>query len=761
MRRRTLSTLLMGTALIVVCARPAAAQIDLSQCQKTKFLQSDNALQKRELRPDDPPGTPRPWFTSGNVVINCDDAQLFADEVEYDEDTYVLKARGHVNFIEGDQRITADHLEFNTKTKLGTFYDAQGIMTIAAKPTPTSMLGSTEADAYFYGEVIEKVGPDTYKLKNGHFTTCVQPTPRWEFEGSTVTMVKDRHAVMRNVIFRIKDVPVFYLPWFYYPINKGDRATGFLMPSYGHSTIRGQMFSEAFFWAMGRSMDATLNYEYSSKVGIGYGGEYRYIQAPGSEGTARVRVFNGKDTTGSLLTSRSIDTVAAMTQRLPGNWFLRGNVNFSNNLTARQLFQQDIAVSTNSTRYAGANVQGAIGRVRLTGEAYINDVFTGTTTAVRHGALPQIRADYASSPIGNSKVYFGMSSDLTSIIRQDKIGDPTTDRGLLRVDAYPTLRAPLGSLPYLSAVATVGFRFTYWNEQLNAQGIQVEDPLHRQLLDMRVDVTGPTFTRIFDTPASGYATRWKHVIQPTFGVSRTTAFDGFSRVAKNDSVDTIVGGVTNFSYGLANRLLAKRVNASGQAVAQEVASVQIQQTYYSDSSAALYDTNYQGAGAVGSFSPIAVTATAQPSAHFSTQARFEIDSKYKELRTASIGGGVQSRPLTVNASWSRQFFIKDLAGFSDEKRLYHALNTTATFRTPDNHVNGTWSWSYDFRNQHQLQQRLIVSYMSQCCGVAAEYQTYYIGAFSTSGVTQDRRFNLSFSLAGIGTFSNLLGSFSR
>jgi hypothetical protein len=41
-----------------------------------------------------------------------------------------------------------------------------------------------------------------------------------------------------------------------------------------------------------------------------------------------------------------------------------------------------------------------------------------------------------------------------------------------------------------------------------------------------------------------------------------------------------------------------------------------------------------------------------------------------------------------------------------------------------------------------------------------EYQTYNLGLFGTTfGVPKDRRFNISVTLAGIGTFSNLLGAF--
>lgn len=757
---RAVSTLLFSAAIAAWFPASAAAQFRMSEC-KPYELSADNPQGKRPLQPGEPDDTPRPFTTSGNVVITCGESQLFADEVEYFEDTKILKARGHVNFIDGSQRISAERLEFNTQTKLGTFYKAQGIMTIAAKPDPTGMFAPSDADAYFYGEVIEKLGPDKYKLIKGVFTTCVQPTPRWEFEGSTVTIVRDKRAILWNSVFRIKNVPVFYLPVMYYPINKEGRATGFLMPGYGLDSFRGNTFSEAFFIALGRSMDATLNYEYASKAGSGYGGEFRYIQAPGSEGHVNVKVFNGKNEADPLLQNRRVDLFGTMTQRLPGNWQLRGNVNYSDNVVARQLLQQDLLLNTSSQRTAGANVQGAVGRIRVTGEAAITDTFSnvgGNLTAVRNGVLPQIRAEWPSGPIGSSKVYFGMAGDLSALVRQDKIGDPSTERGLIRLNTHPTLRAPIGSLPYLGIVASVGMQFTYWNEQLNAQGVQVKQSLTRQLVDMKIDFDGPKFSKIFDTPNSGYATRWKHVIVPTVGVSRLTSFDDFNKVAKNDAIDAQIGGTTNVSYGLANRLLAKRASLGGQAV--EVASITLQQTYYSNSAAAAADTSYSGTQAPSPFSAIAIAANVQPTTTFNGSALLAYDAKHNALRSARAGAGISLRGLNASVDWSKTFFIADLPGYDNKAFLYQAITTAAHYRAPDNHLSGRLNWSYDFQNKRRLQQGVVVSYMSQCCGVAVEYQTRYVGGFTTSRV-QNRTFNLSFTLAGIGTFSNLLGSFGR
>ena len=102
-----------------------------------------------------------------------------------------------------------------------------------------------------------------------------------------MTLNLDNYALLKNTILKVKGVPVLYLPVIYYPIQKDDRATGFLMPIYGISTIKGQTLSNAFFWAINRSQDATCLHDWFTKTGQGFGGEYRYVLGAGSQGRCR------------------------------------------------------------------------------------------------------------------------------------------------------------------------------------------------------------------------------------------------------------------------------------------------------------------------------------------------------------------------------------------------------------------------------------------------------------------------------------------
>src|SRR5262245_49201143 len=66
----------------------------------------------------------------GQVEIQQGDTRLYADEVEFFEDQDRAIATGNVSFSQGNNTISADRADFNTKTRLGTFYNASGIATL-------------------------------------------------------------------------------------------------------------------------------------------------------------------------------------------------------------------------------------------------------------------------------------------------------------------------------------------------------------------------------------------------------------------------------------------------------------------------------------------------------------------------------------------------------------------------------------------------------------------------------------------------------
>ena len=214
-------------------------------------------------------------------------------------------------------------------------------------------------------------GRKKYKITNGGFTTCVQPTPRWDLHADTIVLNLDHYTLLRNVVLNVKGVPLFYLPVLYYPTKREDRATGFLLPTYGTSTLRGQSFHNAFFWAINRSQDATFMHDWFSKTGQGVGSEYRYNFGGGSDGNVRAYLLNEHATTLGRLAAGEHGATSirgSANQLLPGR--LRARAQRRLLLRASRRIRRSTRTSTTSSRNQrsfGGNVVGAWGSYSLNG----------------------------------------------------------------------------------------------------------------------------------------------------------------------------------------------------------------------------------------------------------------------------------------------------------------------------------------------------------------------------------------------------------
>jgi lipopolysaccharide assembly outer membrane protein LptD (OstA) len=245
-------------------------------------------------------------------------------------------------------------------------------------------------------------------------------------------------------------------------------------------------------------------------------------------------------------------------------------------------------------------------------------------------------------------------------------------------------------------------------------------------------------------------------------IVKTANVRNYARVVQFDGIDYYVGG-TQYNYGLANRFYAKRKLQPGQqAQAREIIAVELSQTYYTNQDAAIRDRQYQttatGDTTPRHFSPIALSIRALPTNEINTTVRAEFDSRTHELMTISASGTYNvGNQLQTQVGWSKRAFIENLAGFDDERFLDHFVNAATTFRTRDSKYGVTYSFNYNVLNSYMAQQRITGFYNAQCCGLAMEYQSVDYGS-QFYVLPADRRFFLSFTLAGLGNFSPFNGA---
>ena len=225
-------------------------------------------------------------------------------------------------------------------------------------------------------------------------------------------------------------------------------------------------------------------------------------------------------------------------------------------------------------------------------------------------------------------------------------------------------------------------------------------------------------------------------------------------------VDNAPSGTMTIDYSLTNRLLARRKMAAGPGVVREVLAVTIQQSRYSDLKAAAVDPNYPGNDG-GLYSPMRISATVSPTDTLSGTFQTYIDPKFKKPQTFSASGSI-----TRADDASHGDLVEDPVHSADRTVYGYPGECGALARRQGHDPSRPAEVQRHLYRELRPAERFrptadLASYSAQCCGVTVDYQTISARRFGVHGYPADRRFGISFSLAGIGSFSNPFGSFGE
>ena len=207
----------------------------------------------------------RLFILSGHVSIWKDDFKITAEEVQIEQWTGNIHARGNVEIRFSKDVMTGDEAQYNYETGEGW------INNVRAAVEPSIFM---EGDRLVKLTDYEHTQQGQYILHNGFVTACSGESPDWRIKTKYALIRIENYAHMNKSSFWVSKMPLFYLPYWFYP-TKSDRATGLLIPEVSFNTNRGLILSEAFFWAINDYMDMTLGGTVFTKVGFGEEFEWR------------------------------------------------------------------------------------------------------------------------------------------------------------------------------------------------------------------------------------------------------------------------------------------------------------------------------------------------------------------------------------------------------------------------------------------------------------------------------------------------------
>ncbi|HUL75844.1 MAG TPA: LPS assembly protein LptD [Vicinamibacteria bacterium] len=694
----------------------------------------------------------------GVVDVRLADMRVQADKADVYEEPQPdgsvkrrLVAEGNVVFIRGEERLGGDRLEMDD-TGHGFIENA---------------VGYVEPGVYVEGRRLERVDSQTYRVEGGRFTSCSQPNPRWGFVSSSAKIEVDDKVVAKNAVFEVKGVPVFYAPYFYYPISRSGRTTGFLFPSVGYSSYRGFTLGTGFFWVMGRSADQTFHADYYSKLGFGFGHELRYMSDSPSRGTFRTYVFRLQEkdlvtdpTTGEIISGRAAATDYDIDwnalQVLPGDVRATLNVRKYSDLLFQQQFQESFNLASNRNERFSLSLEKDLRLAVLSAYAERTSTYFGTDYKRINGREPGLTLRRFPRQVGWGGIVFGLEADADRI----QYGDATRVDHWNRYDVAPTVSRPL-HLSFLDFTPSVGYRYTHYGASYGlddeGQNAIVGPPLDRSYFETQVEMRGPTFSRVFDTPGLGYSSRFKHTIGPEVTWTYRSRVEDFNAIPKFDGDDYYLG-TNQISYSLVQRFFAKRRGPHGKPQPYEFFNWRLMQTYYVQiaDGQSNFDPNYSSSAFGPGFkpehlSPLMSRMRLRPSPAFSVDYQVEYDVNFNQVRRSSVFATVNSPSLNFSAGWSRSVRLSE----DPTQRTVGAqsLRGNLGWEILAKRLFLEGSADYDVLNHILWQMRNDVRYSTQCCGFRLEYIRY-----NWNG-RDERQWRFNLELAGMSSIgSSFLGA---
>ncbi len=184
----------------------------------------------------------------GNVEAFFEGTRLSASGIVYDPGTDRIIFEGPILIRLADGTVfTAERADLGPRLENGLLLGARMVL---------------DRQLQFAANQIKRSEGRYTELKSVVATSCqvcAGEAPLWEIRAGSVTHDQsERQLYFSDAVFRVRGVPVFWLPWMRMPDPTLKRATGFLIPSLRSTDLLGVGIKTPYFITFGDTRDLTI-----------------------------------------------------------------------------------------------------------------------------------------------------------------------------------------------------------------------------------------------------------------------------------------------------------------------------------------------------------------------------------------------------------------------------------------------------------------------------------------------------------------------
>ncbi len=488
----------------------------------------------------------------GNVSISVGNIKIYCDKTTLNIKTKKGEISGKVSIAGDDFFINASRSTYSLKDKTFTAYD---------------IFASIKPEITMIAKKVEKKKGEKFIFYSGYFTTCIQCVPRWQITMKKAIFVRKNRIEVFSALFKFKNVPAFYLPYFYYPISSKKRKTGFLMPQVGYSTFKGYLMKESFFWAIKDNIDLTISTEYYSLFGKGVGGIFR-------SGDAYGNFLNISATYLTSETSKNYIINGSGRINFSDTFSTSMNVNLNSGLDFIQNFSENLNFALRRNFYTNIYLRKTIGNFSISLMADKSDTFYSYTTRtmnIRH--LPSFDLSLYKTELLRKTLYLSFKAGVSNTSRL--YGDEWTT--VPKFYFKPNVSVNLKPFPWLTLSTDYTMNNYYYLKSYEEGTREIsEDKLYLNQHSIKASLVGPIFFKIYNTNLSGFIYKLKHTIEPSFTYRYVSEMENRSRIIPLEWADYFFY-FHELDFTFTNRFYAKKDKDSS---AQEILNFGFSQGYY-------------------------------------------------------------------------------------------------------------------------------------------------------------------------------------
>lgn len=266
--RRPASIALAGACLIAATA-VEAQQVCLAPAALRPVSTESPLSDRLEIDARDISGDAESGSLFGGATIRYRDRVITAERVNYSSSETSLEVLGNVSLTGEDFEVSAEDARFDRVTEEMSFVGA-------ALNLPARSARATARDI-----VVTPGG--LISLNDIMFTTCPEDDLDWELLARELEIDRDAgFGTARNVKLKFKRVPIFWAPYFSFPIDD-QRKSGFLAPQLSKRDRTGFDLTVPYYLDLAANYDLLLEPRYMDQRGVQVRSTFRYL-LPGSEG---------------------------------------------------------------------------------------------------------------------------------------------------------------------------------------------------------------------------------------------------------------------------------------------------------------------------------------------------------------------------------------------------------------------------------------------------------------------------------------------